>query len=307
MVHGSLPKTLLGASLWGLSGTAAQALFQFYNFPVLGLVTIRMLVSGSILMLILRPGKPPRPWTRLVALSLIGYAGSGFFYLTAIQYSNAATATLLQFLFLPMIAGYEAFTGWFHWSQRWTVTIGLALVGTILLVVGESFQVLVTPLGLIAGLLAAFSGAYYTLGSRDYVRTHGSWWVTCWGFSIGGLATIPLGIYSLESYKFPTVPSQMLDLGLLIGFVIVFGTLLAFGLYVSGLKDLTATETGIVSSAEPIVSAVATFLFLGVVLTPTQYLGGATIILAVVLVATNRNRTAKEEERLLEKTATPQV
>ena len=274
-----------------MSGNAAQTLFQEYRFPVSGLVAVRMLVSGVGLMLIIRPGIPPRPWARLLALGVVGYAGSQFFYLLTIQYSNAPTATLLQFLFLPMVALYEAITGGFRWSNRWTLTITLALVGTLLLVVGESLKVLITPVGLTAGLLAAFCGGYYTLGSKEYVREHGSWWITSYGFTIGGLVALPFGVSSLWNYQLPATSIDSLRFWLLLSFVIIFGTLLAFGLYVSGLKRLTATETGVASSIEPIVSALAAYAFLGVVLTPTQYFGGALIVIAVVLVATRVRST----------------
>ena len=220
------------------------------------------------------------------ALAVVGYAGSQFFYLLAIQYSNAPTATLLQFLFLPMVASYEAVTGGFRWSNRWTLTIILALVGTLFLVVGESLKVLITPVGLAAGLLAAFCGGYYTLGSKEYVRERGSWWITSYGFTLGGLVALPFGVSSLWNYQLPASSVDSSRFWLLLSFIIVFGTLLAFGLYISGLKRLTATETGVASSVEPLVSALAAYAFLGVVLTPTQYFGGALIVLAVVLVAT---------------------
>ena len=295
--HRALFQTLLGASLWGLSGNAAQVLFQDYSFPVSGLVSARMLVTGTVLILILRPGIPSGSRGRLIALAVIGYAGSQFFYLLAIQFSNAATATLLQFLFLPMVASYEAISGLFKWSRRWTLTMLLAVVGTLLLVIGESFRVLITLQGLMAGLLAAFSGAYYTLGSKEYVRKHGSWWITCFGCSIGGLFALPFGIVSFWNYRFPGVLADSVRFWVLVGFVILVGTLLAFGLYVSGLKDLTATETGVASSLEPIVSALAAYAFLGVVLTPTQYFGGALIILAVVIVGMRAGRTVDNHRK----------
>jgi drug/metabolite transporter (DMT)-like permease len=291
VIHRSLIETILGASLWGLSGNAAQVLFQEYRFPVNGLVAARMLASGLVLLLIIRPSAPPRPWARLLALAVVGYAGAQFFYLIAIQYSDAPTATLLQFLFLPIVACYEAMTGWFRWSDRWTLTIILALVGTFFLVVGESLKVLITPLGFAAGLLAAFSGAYYTLGSKEYVRKYGSWWITSYGFTIGGLIAAPFSVSSLWNYRFPATATDPLQLWFLLLFVILFGTLFAFGLYVSGLKHLTATETGVASSVEPIVSALAAYVFLGVVLTPSQYFGGALIVLAVILVAIRAKRT----------------
>jgi drug/metabolite transporter (DMT)-like permease len=301
LTHRSLLKTLLGASLWGLSGTAAQALFQIYKFPVVGLLTIRMLVSGAVLLAVLRPSKPSRPILPLILLSIFGYAGSQFFYLAAIQFSNAATATLLQFLFLPMVAAYESLTGSLRWSHRWTLTLALAATGTLLLVVGSTFKVLVTPIGLATGLTAAVAAAYYTLGSRHYVRSLGSWWITCWGFTIGGLVTLPFGLVALRDYVWPPVANDQLEISLLVSFVIVFGTILAFGLYVSGLQNLSATETGVASSAEPIMSAIAAYAFLGVVLTPTQYFGGAIMISAVVLVATRARQVKQENPRPIQK------
>jgi drug/metabolite transporter (DMT)-like permease len=246
-------------------------------------------------MIIIRPRLPSRPFLPMILLGIFGYAGSSLAYLEAIQYSNAATATLLQFLFLPMVAGYEALTGSLRWTRRWTLTLFLALVGTLLLIVGTNFQILVTPVGLLFGLLAAVSGAYYNLGSRNYVRTYGPWWTTSWGFAIGGLVSLPFGLISLRDYVLPSSIGGITEVVFLVVFVTVFGTLLAFSLYISGLEHLAATEVGIASSSEPIMSAVASYIFLGLILTFTQYLGGALIILAVVLVAT---RTSQNLDRL---------
>jgi drug/metabolite transporter (DMT)-like permease len=296
LTHRSLIQTFLGASFWGISGTAAQALFQIYNFPVVSLVTIRMLLSGAALMIIIRPHLPSRPFLPMILLGIFGYAGSSLAYLEAIQYSNAATATLLQFLFLPMVAGYEALTGSLRWTRRWTLTLFLAIVGTLLLIVGTDFQILVTPVGLLFGLLAAVAGAYYNLGSRNYVRTYGPWWTTSWGFAIGGLVSLPFGLISLRDYVLPSGIGDISEVVFLVGFVTVFGTLLAFSLYISGLERLAATEVGIASSSEPIMSAVASYIFLGLVLTFTQYLGGALIILAVILVAMKNDQSSTRND-----------
>lgn len=299
LTHRSLVQTFLGASFWGVSGTAAQALFQIYNFPVVSLVAMRMLLSALALVIIVRPHLPSRPFLPMILLGIFGYSGSSLAYLEAIEYSNAATATLLQFLFLPMVAGYEALTGSLHWTRRWTLTLMLAILGTALLIVGTNFQILVTPVGLLFGLLAAVSGAYYNLGSRNHVRTNSAWWTTSWGFTIGGLVALPFGVLSFRDYTLPSSIGGITEVILLVGFVTVFGTLLAFSLYISGLEHLSATETGIASSSEPIMSAVASYIFLGLVLTLTQYFGGALIILAVILVATRRDQSSTGDKVIL--------
>lgn len=278
----------IGAGFWGLSGTAAQGLFQLYGFPVVGLVTLRMLIAGSILIAFLRPSFPNGSRLRFAVLSVFGLGGSQLTYLAAISYSNAAAATLLQFLFLPLVVAYEVLAGELRWSARWAVMLALAALGTLLLVGGfsrGSLEIIVTPGGLAFGLLSAVAAAYYTLGSRRLVRESGSWTVTAWGFVVGGVITSPFGIFTLIGYSLPTGFGAILNVAFLIGVVIVLGTLLAYGFYLSALRHLAASEVGVVASWEPISAAAAAYVFLGVIMTGVQYLGGAMIVVAVVLLA----------------------
>jgi drug/metabolite transporter (DMT)-like permease len=281
--------TILGISVWGLSGTAAQALFQKFNFPVVGLLSLRLICSGAIILAAMRPAKPRRSdLSRLIPIAVFGFMGSQFTYLAAIQNSNAPTATLLQFLFLPIVASYEALTGAIKWSARWTLVIALAIVGTLLLIGIPgygSIHLLVTLPGLTYGLLAAVSAAFYALYSRPIVKKEGPWWLTTWGFLIAGAISLPFGALSLYGYAPPSSPATRVDILLLVLFVIVFGTIIAYGSFLSGLQKLTATEVGVISSLEPITAAIAAYAFLGVILTNLQYFGGALILAAVILIA----------------------
>ena len=285
----SFAQAIIGTTFWGLSGTAAQALFQNYGFPVEGLVTIRMLLAGSLLILILRPTLPRKSPVQFVALSVFGIAGSQVTYLAAIQASNAATATILQFLFLPIVVAYEAATRVLHLSRLWLAMLALVAVGTLFLVGGvtpEGFGLLVSPLGVLWGLLSACTAAYYTLASKAFVRTIGSWPVTAWGFMAGGLASLPFGAASLAGYRLPSGSAALTSVIFLAGVVVVLGTLLAYGLYLSALRQLRASEVGIVASGEPIAASAASLVFLGVVLAPSQYVGGALVVVAIALLGT---------------------
>jgi drug/metabolite transporter (DMT)-like permease len=295
----ALAATLLAGGCWGLSSTAAQALFSRFDFPVVGLVTVRMLLAGAILLALVGSRRRPALTPSFVSFAILGVAASQLTYLEAIQLSNAVTATLLQFLFLPMVAAYEAFTGSVIWSARWTATLGLAGGGTVLLVVrasGGSLGILVTPGGLVFGILSAAAGAFYSLAGRNLVRTYGPWPVTTWGFLLGGLVTLPFGVGALANYSAPVGVDGATELTGLVAFIVVFGTLLGYGLYLLGLQHLPATEAGVASSLEPISSAVATYAFLGVVLTGLQYAGGACIVIAVALLGLHRpNRSLPGE------------
>ena len=109
---------------------------------------------------------------------------------------------------------------------------------------------------------------------------------------------LPLGYYGFQGYSLsPSAPEFATVVGLVI-FVIIFGTVLSFGLYMVGLERLPATETGVAASIEPIVASIAAYVFLGVKFTPLQYLGGALILLAVILIA---SRPAGEKLKAMKK------
>ena len=247
-----------------------------------------MTISGLVLLAILRPTVPRSRSLiiRLLVIALLGFFGNQVTYLLAIQYTNAPTATLLQFLFLPMIATYEALTGTLRWSKRWSAILGFAAIGTLLLIgafSGAGFKILITPIGLLCGVLTAVCAAYYSLASRRIVKEKGAWWLLTWGFIMGGIVTAPFGWLSMSSYTAPV--NSLISILALVSFVTVFGTILAFGLYLSGLRHLPATEIGVVASLEPIAASVAAYIFLGNVLDPLQYFGGGIIVLAVILTA----------------------
>lgn len=288
--------TLLAGTFWGVSGTVAQILFVRFGFPALGLLTIRLLLPGTIMVAIFGYAHRSPLSRSFLAVAILGFALSQFAYLEAIQHSNAVTATLLQFLFLPLVAAYEGLRRVVIWSARWTAILSLAAVGTVLLVVntvGGSLGLSVTPLGLFFGLMAAVTTAYETLAGGRVARVHGAWATTSWGFFIGGLASLPFGAASLLTYSVSGGTVIWVEVIALAGFV-GLGTLIAYGFYLVGLRHLTATEVGVLASVEPIAAGAATFVLLGITLTAIQYLGGVCIVIAVALLGSSESKSSHQ-------------
>ncbi len=291
---------LLATSFWGLSGTAAQILFQDYSFPPLGLVTLRLLIASAILFLWFRPRWPAPHSRQMILFAILGILPSQLFYFLAIDYSNVAVATLLQLLFLPMVASYEIVVRVYRLTFSHLAAISLAIIGTVLLVVnGPSLELHVTPLGFIFGMLCALAAAYVALASKPLINVHGSWPVTTWAFFIAGLVSLPIGTASLMHAAFTT------PIVLLILFVAFFGTLLAYGLYIRSLQHLTATEVAVTATGEPIVASAASYAFLGLLLSPFQYAGGGLILFALFFLR-NVIRSPKEENLPLSSDSKPE-
>ncbi len=279
----SVSIVLLAAALWGISGTVAQALFDRYGFPPLGLVTLRMSFSGLFLLVALRPRFPKERAGRLVLFSLIGLFAVQASYFLAIANSNSPTATLLQSLSLPMMAVFEGSRSRSGRSLGMVFAVLFAAAGTVLLTLGEARAGLtLTVPGLVFGLISAITAAYYTLDSRTLTRVEDPWAITGWSMLIGGLFSVPFGLPTLVSFGSHSFGGDPVLLLALILFVIVAGTLIPFGLYLEGRDVISGTEAGVAGVMEPISATVVALLFLGVVLTPLQYVGGALMLGSVV-------------------------
>lgn len=97
---------LIGAICWGVGGTISQKLFQQYGIDVNWLVTVRLLISGGLLLIVhvmtkerthlIGVWKKKRTAMQILLFGLMGMLAVQYTYMASIQHGNAAVATLLQ-------------------------------------------------------------------------------------------------------------------------------------------------------------------------------------------------------------------
>jgi drug/metabolite transporter (DMT)-like permease len=280
---------LIGAGLWGLSGTAAQELFQHDGFTPGWLVTMRMSISGVILLFIvgMRIGfaslfqvwKNPQNRTQIIIFSILGLIGVQYTYFTSIHLGNAATATFLQYLGPLFIMIYMSLRQRRLPSLPEGFAVLFALTGTFLLVTnGSLHSVVVSDGAIVWGIISAIALAFYTLYPGPLLRRIGSATTIGWAMLIGGLICATL-----------TPPWQTrgqhwnLTSVYLIGFVVIFGTLIAFYLYLASTHFITPTETSVTACFEPLSAATAAVVWLHVTLGPATVIGGLLILVTVII------------------------
>ena len=107
--------TLLGGTFWGFSGTCASFLFDNYNIDTMWLTCVRQIGAGAMFLIVVllfdrerlfKLFTTPRHMATLLALAAFGVFFNQLFYLLAVRYTNAGTATVLQCLQLVLIMGY---------------------------------------------------------------------------------------------------------------------------------------------------------------------------------------------------------
>ncbi|WP_333660969.1 DMT family transporter, partial [Chishuiella changwenlii] len=187
---------ILAATLWGISGTLGQFLFEEKEINVEWLITIRLLISGICLLLFAKYRKNDlfKIWTnkkdsvQLIVFSIVGMLGVQYTYFAAIKNSNAATATVLQFIGPILIAIYLAIKYRKLPKRIEIVAIVLAVLGTFLLVThGKLNSLSISPLALFLGLASAATLAIYSLQAKELLIKYNSTVIVGWAMLIGGI------------------------------------------------------------------------------------------------------------------------
>ena len=242
----------LGAMSWGISGVCSQYLFMNYDVDSSWLTAIRMVLSG-ILLLILSAFKDKdkiiKIWTIpkdvgwLFAFSILGLLMCQYTYVSAIKYSDSATATVLQSLNVVIMIVFMSIVTRTKMKFSQVLAVFLAVLGTYLISTGGNPRnMTISTAGLIFGLLSAVGVITYTLFSRPIIVKWGNILVTGWGMLIGGL------VISIIT-KAWIIPKDLDFIAwLMIAIIIVVGTAGGFSIFLEGVKHIGPVKATLILS-----------------------------------------------------------
>lgn len=279
----------LGASMWGGSGVAGQYLLQDCGFSTEWLVVSRMLLAGVILLLIdtciykesiLHIWQDKKDALEVLLFAVFGMLAVQYTYFACIKAGNAATATVLQYLMPVFIVGYTALRVWRFPRYQEILCVGMAVGGTFLLVTHGSLDTLsISPQALFWGLAAAVAAAFYTMQPKRLIRKWRPTLVVGWGMLLGGTALS----FLCPPWNFVGIWHPLA--GLIYAYIIIFGTVVAFGCYLGSMKYIQPAEASILGSLEPLSAIVFSLLFLDASFGLMDLLGTALILGTVFLLA----------------------
>jgi drug/metabolite transporter (DMT)-like permease len=268
------------ATLWGISGVVAKGLFNRQIAPWT-LIELRLTAGFVVLLAILLIRRVPLtvPREHLGRLILLGLAmmSAQFTYYFTISVTNVATALFLQYTAPVFVALYgRAAQGE---SLGWVkgAAIALAVAGSYFLVTGGT-GIRVHPLGITSGLLSAVAFGIYAILGRGRVRRVGSIASLLYTLGTGAIVWSVL-IPPWRAYAAGYTGEEWL----LFAYIVVFGTILPFGLFLRGLRAISSSMASLTATLEPVVGATAAFLILGEALAGRQIAGGVAIAAAVTL------------------------
>ena len=279
---------LMGASFWGIGGTAANYLFETADISVNWFVSTRLVISGILLLgiqllltgrkIVFTIWKNPQKRLSLIIFSLLGMLLVQYSYMASIAEGNAAVATLLQYLAPIYIIIWVIFRGHQRLHVSDVIAILLTIIGTLLLLTNGSFKGLSVPgIAIVWGIISGLSLAFYTLYARNLLRFYSSVTVVGWAMIIAGVCmNIIHPIWRVETQDWSAA-----TLGVL-GFSIIFGTTLAFWMFIKSLEYLEAKETTLLGTVEPLTAVVSSIIWLSIPFGLWQVIGMALILILVV-------------------------
>ena len=216
----------------------------------------------------------------IIIFSFFGMLGTQYTYTATILYSNAATATILQYLMPIIILLYVLLSERRKPMIRESLCMLMAVIGTFLLVTKGSFDTLaISKEALFWGLICAFAAAFYTLQPRNMLKRYNSSLVVGWGMFGGGTL--------LSFFQSPFDFKGIFDIGAAaaILFVVVCGTVISFWAYIESTKYLYPTEVGTMASIEPFSSVVLSVVFMNVAFGLPEITGSILIVGTVFILA----------------------
>lgn len=302
-----IASTLLGASLWGFSGTCSQFLVQNYAISSLFITMVRMLGAGALFLVVILWRYRAQAseilhsaWARR-RLALFGIAGlflSQITYVIAIGYTNAGTTTVLQATNIVMVM--VATCVMVRRLPRIPELAGLVLAfaATLVIATQGDFGMMHMPAeGLFWGLASAVAAAGYTMYGNPLYPKWGSFPVVGMGMITGGivaaciwgLAFVFPGIDAVASggnpYGSALVPTLDAWGWFVLLVVAVIGTFSAFFLFLNGISIVGSVQGSQLGAIEPVSATVCSAVLTGTAFSVYDWLGLAMMVGTILLVA----------------------
>ena len=281
--------TIAGGILWGISGVCGQFLFQSKDVTASWLVPLRLVTAGFLLLcyyLIRDKGKAFDIWkTKRNRIDIIIYGLAGmmlcqYSYFQTIEWSNAGTATVIQYLGPALIVVWVCLQTRRLPEKKEVLGVILAVTGIFLIAThGNPTTLALSQKALIMGLISAVSVVIYTVKPARMQAEFDTPLILAWGMLIGGIAlTIAFRpwnnkvIFDGETFTALT-------------FIILFGTMAGFSMYMTGVKMIGSVRASLYSCVEPVASMVLTAVWMKVSFTTPDLIGTAFVIATIIILA----------------------
>ena len=292
---------LTAAALWALNGAVSKVILTSGGVTSERLTEVR--ATGAFLLLFavllvvrrssLRVGLRELPF--LVVFGVGGLAFVAWFYFVAIERLEIGIALLIQYIAPVLVALWARYVLHEPVRRRIWAALALSVVGlSLLLRLWGGLEL--DGIGVLASVGAALTFALYILLADHGLQTRSTSSLLAYGFLFAALfwaivqpwTSFPWGLVDDSVSLLGRLEGVELPVWLLMGWMVVLGTIVPFGLLVASLRHITPTRAGILAMFEPVAGTAIAYAWLQEELSSIQLLGAAIVLAGIGLAQTAR-------------------
>ena len=288
--------SVLGALvIWGSSFVAIK--FAYTTYPPLTLAAVRFVVATLILgaLTLLPKNRVKLEKKDILTVAVCGLTGIMLYAVLqniAMQWTSASSATLIIASYPIITLLMESLIYKVKLSAMKIVAILIAIVGVIILsYVKSESRVSGELLGILLLMAAGVFWAVYNFMMKKVINRYPPITLLFYSSLFGTMFLLPLALFERALWQAPTVLSfsMMLFLG-------VFCSVIAYLLYNRGLKTMAPSTITSMLNLMPIIGVFFSWILLGEQVTLRKIVGGAIVILGVML-SVRKNKVESGESK----------
>ena len=282
----------LASSLWAISGISGEILFKKFNFSSDWLVSIRTLISGILLFLIvifiekksvLKPLKNKRDCAGIILFGTAGMYLVQYTYFKTIELSNVSFATILQFTARFFIFIYESIKNKKIPAVSTIILLFMTILGVVFIATKGNFSNLLISLeALLLGVISAIMIAFYSTYPKKLLKKYGSITVVGWGMIIGSIiSNVIHPIWKIEGNVNAKSMIQVI-------IVVILGTSIAYLIYITSLNYISSSLAGILTAFEPVLAAILSVAIFGLKFSFIEIVGFILVFVSIFILNSDK-------------------
>jgi drug/metabolite transporter (DMT)-like permease len=271
------------ATFFALGGVIAKGLFNRGYDPAM-LAEFRMFIAFVVFLLVVAVTRHEalhirrRDLPLFAVFGIVAVAGVTAVYYQAIKLIPIGVVLVIEYTAPILLLGWARVRGRTVGGRLW-IAAALAIVGCFFVAgVYDAGLRQLNGLGIALAALAALIFALYFVLAERISRTYSTPTLLVWGFGFASLGWTV--VHPLWLLPWTTTP---VEIWAQIAAVVVIATLVPFVLELLALSLIPAARVGLVATSEPVVGAAAAWLALGERLEVPQIVGGAVVLIAIVV------------------------
>jgi drug/metabolite transporter (DMT)-like permease len=287
---------VVSATGFAASNILVKLIHLHTDLPTVQVAIWRFIIAAPLMWLALLIKKPegglvPNQLWKFLILGLV-FSVAGFSTVFALERLQPSLYVILIYIYPSLVVLYALLVGK-PVPQRFWLGLPLTLIGLVLTSYHFGESLVVDILGLLITLVNALGMAGYLIFSeyafaRGESRQVGTTWMVTGTMGVSWILVLFLGL---------TLPTTLAG-WLLISGLGTLGTLIPLLALNNGLQLLGAARGSMLNTLQPVLAVLFSTIFLGDTLRLQQWIGGALVLLAVIVLQSSPDRQPRKESAI---------